>query len=61
MLCQVGVLEMRGRREWCVMSGGRARDKMEREGGSGVLCQMGELDMRWREIVMYYVRWKCFK
>ena len=34
MLCQVGELEMRWRgREWCVMSGGRARDEME-----GVVC-----------------------
>ena len=29
VLCQVGVLEMRWRREWCVISGGRARDEME--------------------------------
>ena len=45
MLCQMGELEMRwrGRREWCVLSGGRARDEMERE--EGVVCYV-----RWESL-----------
>ena len=31
------------------------------EGGSGVLCQVGELEMRWREGVVCYVRWESLR